>query len=117
MWLLLLSSVRSWPLMSSTWDKLLLSLGCGCGTCWCCKKASGLLSWLLLPSSLLLEGGCVMDEAVVDPSSPRAPPVLNSLAQLEAVTAKPEALEPWTGVLGPWPSELLAVEGGLAVAA
>src|SRR6266850_4904575 len=107
MWLLLLSSAWSWPLMSS---------GCGHGVCWCCKKVSGLLSWLLSSSSLLLEGGCVTDEAVVDPSPPRAPPASKSLAQLEAVTAEPEALEPWTGVLGPWPSELLAVKGGLAAA-
>src|SRR6267142_5640891 len=98
--------------MSSTQDELLPLLGCGHGTCWCCKKVSGSSSWLLLPSSLLLEGGCATDEAVVDPSLPRALPALNSLAQLEAVTAKPKALEPWMGVLGPWPSELLAVEGG-----
>src|SRR6266850_1328544 len=101
--------------MSLTQDELLPSLGCGCGVCWCCKKVSGLSSWLLSPSSLLLEGGCAMDKVVVDPSPPRALPVSNSLAQLEAVTAKPKALEPWTGVLGPWPSELLAVEGGSVV--
>jgi len=57
------------------------------------------------------------DKAVVDPSPPRALPASNSLAQLEAVTTKPEVLEPWMGVLGPWPSELLAVKGGLAVVA
>src|SRR6266850_6794831 len=40
--------------------------------------------------TLLLEGGCVMDEAAVDPSPPkntdpsRAPPASNSLAQLES---------------------------------
>src|SRR6267142_3800765 len=40
--------------------------------------------------TLLLEAGCVMDEAAVDPSPPkntdppRAPPVSNSLAQLES---------------------------------
>src|SRR6267142_3633661 len=99
MWLLLLSSTQSQPLMSSTWDELLPLLGCGRGMCWCCKKVSGSSSWLLSPSSLLLKGGHAMDEAVVDPSPPRAPPVSNSLAQLEAMTAEPEALEPWTGVL------------------
>ena len=101
MWLLLLLSVWLQLLMLSTWDKLLLLSGCGCGACWCCKKVSGSSSWLLSPSSLLLEGGCATDEAVVDPSSPRALPASNSLAQLEAVTAEPKALEPWTGVLGP----------------
>jgi len=51
--------------------------------CWCCKKVV-----------IVVEGGCVMNEAAMDPSPPRALPALNSLAQLRAVTTEPEALEP-----------------------
>src|SRR6266850_1069342 len=54
--------------------------------CWCCKKMV-----------IVVEGGCAMDEVAMDPFPPRAPPVLNSLAQLRAVTAEPEALEPCMG--------------------
>jgi len=59
--------------------------------CWCCKKVV-----------IVVEGGCAMDEAAMDPSPPRAPPALNSLAQLRAVTTKPEALEPWMGAWAFW---------------
>jgi len=54
--------------------------------CWCCKKVV-----------IVVKGGCVMDEAAMDPSPPRALPASNSLAQLRAVTAEPKALEPWMG--------------------
>jgi len=59
--------------------------------CWCCKKVV-----------IVVEGGCVMDKVAMDPSPPRAPPVSNSLAQLRAVTAKPEVLEPWMGAWAFW---------------
>jgi len=59
--------------------------------CWCCKKVV-----------IVVEGGCTMDKAAMDPSPPRALPASNSLAQLRAVTAEPEALEPWMGAWAFW---------------
>ena len=59
--------------------------------CWCCKKMV-----------IVVKGGRATDEAAMDPFPPRAPPVLNSLAQLRAVTAEPEALEPWMGAWAFW---------------
>ena len=67
-------------------------VGAARGTaCWCCKKVV-----------IVVEGGRATDEAAMDPSPPRAPPASNSLAQLRAVTAEPEALEPWMGAWGFW---------------
>ena len=37
--------------------------------CWCCKKVV-----------IVVEGGCTMDKAAMDPSPPRALPASNSLA-------------------------------------
>jgi len=59
--------------------------------CWCCKKVV-----------IVVEGGYAMDEVAMDPSPPRAPPVLNSLAQLRAVTTEPKVLEPWMGAWAFW---------------
>jgi len=67
-------------------------VGTACVTvCWCCKKVV-----------IVIKGGHAMDEAAMDPSPLRAPPVSNSLAQLRAVTAEPEALEPWMGAWAFW---------------
>jgi len=45
-------------------------VGTACVTaCWCCKKVV-----------IVIKGGCVMDEAAMDPSPPRALPASNSLA-------------------------------------
>src|SRR6267142_4147871 len=49
--------------------------------------------------TLLLKGGCVTDEAAVDPSPPRAPPVSNSLAQLESCNHRAQGVGALDGSL------------------